>query len=98
VLETCALHRTGPPVEGVDGGMGLKLVAAREALAGGVARVRIADGRCAAPLSRALSGAGTNVVLRPDPAVDPVVGPASSVSLASAASVTEGRPGIEVAS
>jgi len=61
----CALPRTGPPAVGIGGGMALKLVAAREALLGGVWRVRIADGRCAAPASAALDGAGTDVVLRP---------------------------------
>ena len=46
-----------------DGGMSLKLVAAREALVGGVTSVRIADGRIANPVSQALSGSGTSVIL-----------------------------------
>lgn len=73
LLATCALPRSGPPAVstagspavGVGGGMALKLVAAREALLGGVGRVVVADGRCAAPVSAALGGAGTDVVLRP---------------------------------
>lgn len=52
---------TGAPDPSARGGMALKLVAAREALAGGVATVRIADGRTPEPVSRALAGAGTTV-------------------------------------
>lgn len=48
----------------VSGGMGLKLVAARTALEGGVPAVSIADGRVPSPIHRALDGAGTSVVLR----------------------------------
>ncbi len=48
------------PASNTVGGMGLKLVAAREALAAGVREVRIADGRCAEP---AFDGSGTEVVL-----------------------------------
>lgn len=44
-----------------SGGMHRKLVAAREALLGGVPVVRIADGRVAKPLSAALSGAGSHI-------------------------------------
>ncbi|MFC8451302.1 [LysW]-aminoadipate kinase [Kitasatospora sp. NPDC057223] len=55
------------PAEGLPdfagGGMALKLVAAREAVRGGVGRVRIADGRGARPLSDALSGAGTSITV-----------------------------------
>ena len=43
--------------------MALKLIAAREALAGGVGTVRIADGRVPEPVSRTLAGAGTTVHL-----------------------------------
>jgi acetylglutamate/LysW-gamma-L-alpha-aminoadipate kinase len=43
--------------------MALKLIAAREALAGGVASVRIGDGRTPEPVSRTLAGAGTTVHL-----------------------------------
>lgn len=57
-----ALPASGRHVVGTGGGMGLKLVAAREALAGGVP-VTIADGRVAGPLRRALAGRGTRVSL-----------------------------------
>jgi acetylglutamate/LysW-gamma-L-alpha-aminoadipate kinase len=50
------------------GGMRRKLQAARDALAGGVPRVVVADGRGEHPLARALAGAGTTVALRPVPA------------------------------
>jgi [amino group carrier protein]-L-2-aminoadipate 6-kinase len=63
VLDTFTLPPPGTAMGGVSGGMGLKLVAAREALAGGVHEVRIADGRGAAPVRAALDGAGTRVVL-----------------------------------
>ncbi|WP_430791135.1 [LysW]-aminoadipate kinase [Actinoplanes sp. G11-F43] len=53
----------GAPAPSAGGGMALKLVAAREALAGGVATVRIADGRSDEPVRRALAGAGTVVGL-----------------------------------
>ncbi len=42
-----------------SGGMKKKLLAAREALEGGVARVVIADSRCADPVRAALQGEGT---------------------------------------
>jgi acetylglutamate/LysW-gamma-L-alpha-aminoadipate kinase len=61
VLSRCELASGTPPF--VAGGMGLKLVAAREALAGGVGRVIIADGRRADPVRSALAGAGTQIVL-----------------------------------
>ncbi|MEU6256045.1 [LysW]-aminoadipate kinase [Streptomyces sp. NPDC047043] len=54
---------TGPPDPSATGGMALKLVAAREALTGGVTTVRIADGRTTDPVSQALAGAGTAVRL-----------------------------------
>jgi [amino group carrier protein]-L-2-aminoadipate/L-glutamate 6-kinase len=57
------------PVEGaprdVSGGMALKLVAAREALVGGVVEALVADGRSPRPVASALGGAGTRVVLEP---------------------------------
>jgi LysW-gamma-L-lysine carboxypeptidase len=70
--------RAQPPDCARDG-MALKLVAAREALIGGVGTVMISDGRGTAPLRRALDGAGTAIVPgRPAPAVaasdDGVVG------------------------
>jgi acetylglutamate/LysW-gamma-L-alpha-aminoadipate kinase len=49
----------------VTGGMSVKLIAAREALRGGVRTVVISDGRAESPVSRALDGAGTRVVLAP---------------------------------
>lgn len=65
LLRTCTLPPSGPPAANIGGGMALKLVAAREALAGGVRRVLIADGRGGAPVSAAIGGAGTDVVLAP---------------------------------
>ncbi len=61
VLSTYEVPATGAPGRFAGGGMALKLVAAREALAGGVASVRIADGRVPSPVSRALAGSGTTV-------------------------------------
>jgi acetylglutamate/LysW-gamma-L-alpha-aminoadipate kinase len=48
----------------VNGGMAVKLVAAREALAAGVARVLIGDGRHDGGLRTALDGGGTEVTAR----------------------------------
>ena len=47
-----------------QGRMKKKLLGASEALAGGVARVIIADGRAARPVSNALDGAGTHIEAR----------------------------------
>jgi acetylglutamate/LysW-gamma-L-alpha-aminoadipate kinase len=63
VQSTYAVPRTGAPGAFAGGGMALKLVAAREALAGGVTSVRIADGRVPDPVSRALAGSGTAVTM-----------------------------------
>lgn len=63
VLSTCEVPATGAPGRFAVGGMALKLVAAREALAGGVASVRVADGRVSNPVSRALAGSGTSVTM-----------------------------------
>jgi acetylglutamate/LysW-gamma-L-alpha-aminoadipate kinase len=63
LLSTYQVAATGAPGRFATGGMALKLVAAREALAGGVASVRIADGRVPGPVSRALAGAGTTVTM-----------------------------------
>lgn len=60
VAEWAALPATG-------GGMGAKLSAARTALLAGV-RVRIGSGLRPAPVSAALAGQGTEVVLEPAPA------------------------------
>lgn len=59
VQPTVQIAPTGRPDPSATGGMALKLIAAREALAGGVGTVRIADGRTAEPVRRALAGAGT---------------------------------------
>ncbi|MFE1250262.1 [LysW]-aminoadipate kinase [Streptomyces sp. NPDC058741] len=62
VLPVCRVPREGaPPV--VTGGMGIKLVAAREALLSGVRRVLIADGRRPRPVQEALAGSCTEVLL-----------------------------------
>lgn len=67
LIRECRLSQSGPP-PAVEGGMGIKLVAAREALLAGVAHVLIADGRCVNPLQKALSGSGTRVTLRQESA------------------------------
>ncbi|SHF56339.1 N-acetylglutamate kinase [Jatrophihabitans endophyticus] len=61
VLETDARGRTR--TARITGGMTGKLVAAADALTGGVAAVRVADGRIAHPVRDALSGGGTRVRL-----------------------------------
>jgi len=61
VQTTVQISPIGAPNPSVRGGMALKLIAAREALACGVAIVRIADGRTSEPVRRALAGAGTTV-------------------------------------
>lgn len=63
VLSTYEVPDSGAPGGFAGGGMALKLVAAREALAGGTASVRIADGRIPRPVSRALAGEGTDVTM-----------------------------------
>jgi [amino group carrier protein]-L-2-aminoadipate 6-kinase len=63
LLSTCEVPASGPPGRFAGAGMALKLVAAREALAGGVASVRIADGRVPDPASRALAGSGTTITM-----------------------------------
>ncbi|MFY1636529.1 [LysW]-aminoadipate kinase [Solwaraspora sp. WMMB335] len=63
LLRTYEVPATGAPGRFAGGGMALKLVAAREALTGGVGSVRIADGRVSEPVRRALNGAGTVVRL-----------------------------------
>jgi acetylglutamate/LysW-gamma-L-alpha-aminoadipate kinase len=65
VLSTYAAPASGAPGRFAGGGMALKLVAAREALAGGVTTVRIADGRVPHPVSRAMAGSGTAVTTNP---------------------------------
>ncbi len=51
--------------------MALKLVAAREALLGGVGQVTVADGRGEGAVGEALRGAGTEVRLTPPPEAEP---------------------------
>jgi [amino group carrier protein]-L-2-aminoadipate/L-glutamate 6-kinase len=63
MLSTYEVPATGAPGRFAGGGMALKLVAAREALAGGVPSVRIADGRVPDPISRALAASGTTVTM-----------------------------------
>jgi acetylglutamate/LysW-gamma-L-alpha-aminoadipate kinase len=67
LLPVCAVGETGPPPV-VSGGMGTKLIAAREALLGGVPRVLVADGREPRPVQSALAGRGTTIMLRAEPA------------------------------
>jgi acetylglutamate/LysW-gamma-L-alpha-aminoadipate kinase len=62
VLPVVELSPHGPPPYRA-GGMGLKLIAAREALAAGVPQTLIADGRRPRPVTAALDGAATTVVL-----------------------------------
>jgi acetylglutamate/LysW-gamma-L-alpha-aminoadipate kinase len=66
VLVTCEVPPAGPPPQR-GGGMGVKLIAARAALAAGVPQVLIADGRVDQPVSRALAGSATRVVLGASP-------------------------------
>ncbi|WP_433374806.1 [LysW]-aminoadipate kinase [Streptosporangium sp. CA-115845] len=71
VLDVCEVPASGPPPY-VGGGIGTKLVAAREALVGGVPQVMIAQGARPRPVHRALAGEGTRVILR---APEPTTGP-----------------------
>jgi acetylglutamate/LysW-gamma-L-alpha-aminoadipate kinase len=64
VMASCELSPDGGGAPPPSGGMGLKLIAAREALTGGVPRVVIADGRVPDPVGDALAGIGTTVHLR----------------------------------
>jgi acetylglutamate/LysW-gamma-L-alpha-aminoadipate kinase len=61
VLADLDVPPSGAPGGFARGGMALKLVAAREALHGGVPQVTVADGRTDRPVSRALDGAGTRI-------------------------------------
>jgi [amino group carrier protein]-L-2-aminoadipate 6-kinase len=62
VLARCELTRDGPIPYAATGGMHRKLIAAREALLGGVPEVVIADGRTARPLTETT---GTPVEVTP---------------------------------
>jgi acetylglutamate/LysW-gamma-L-alpha-aminoadipate kinase len=64
----------------IAGGMAVKLKAAESALAAGVPRVLIADGRVAQPVLRGLDGAGTRVRLGVPAAVE-AVSPVSAVPI-----------------
>ncbi|QGZ50773.1 [LysW]-aminoadipate kinase [Streptomyces sp. QHH-9511] len=70
VRSSVRIAPSGAPDPSATGGMALKLIAAREALAGGVTTVRIADGRTPDPVSRALAGADTTVHVADAPAAD----------------------------
>ncbi len=61
LLPRCSLSPDGPVPHAASGGMHRKLIAAREALLGGVREVVIADGRTARPLTELT---GTTVELR----------------------------------
>ncbi|MET7680653.1 [LysW]-aminoadipate kinase [Streptomyces sp. NPDC005423] len=78
VLSTYEVPATGAPGRFAGGGMALKLIAAREALAGGVASVRIADGRIPDPASRALAGSGTTVTRSRDAVTGPTGTPGNA--------------------
>ncbi|MEH1124094.1 [LysW]-aminoadipate kinase [Micromonospora sp. CPCC 206061] len=65
MLSVCEVSPDGSPASWARGGMAMKLIAAREALLGGVAQVMVADGRRSEPVRRALASRGTRVVLRP---------------------------------
>jgi acetylglutamate/LysW-gamma-L-alpha-aminoadipate kinase len=62
VMAICGVPRHGPPPK-KDGGMGVKLLAARDALVAGVPTVLVADGRGPHPICEALSGTATRVTL-----------------------------------
>ncbi|MFJ5999333.1 [LysW]-aminoadipate kinase [Streptomyces sp. NPDC092370] len=63
VLSEVVIEPKGPPPRWAKGGMAMKLVAAREALLGGVGYVVIADGRRPGPVRGALDGGGTWVTI-----------------------------------
>lgn len=62
-FETCTLPPSGSPPAWAEGGMALKLVAAREALVQGVREVVVADGAGERPVRAALAGGGTRIEL-----------------------------------
>jgi acetylglutamate/LysW-gamma-L-alpha-aminoadipate kinase len=62
LLPACVLPRRGPPPQR-GGGIAVKLLAARDALLGGVPQVIIADGGRPRPVQAALGGAGTRLTL-----------------------------------
>jgi acetylglutamate/LysW-gamma-L-alpha-aminoadipate kinase len=62
VMPVCPVPRRGPPPKR-DGGIGVKLLAARDALMTGVPTVLVAGSRGSHPVCAALSGAATRVTL-----------------------------------
>jgi [amino group carrier protein]-L-2-aminoadipate 6-kinase len=66
-----ALPASGPVEVGWSAGMRRKLGAARDALAGGVGQVVVADGRVERPIAGALAGHGTTLTLAGRPGGDP---------------------------
>ncbi len=67
MLRRCEISPGGPLPPQARAGMATKLVAAREALLGGVADVVVADGRIDEPVLSALAGGGTRISLSPRP-------------------------------
>jgi acetylglutamate/LysW-gamma-L-alpha-aminoadipate kinase len=65
LLRRCQLPDESLMASAASGGMHRKLIAAAEALLGGVPEVHIADGRGPEPVSAALRGAGTQCLLNP---------------------------------
>jgi acetylglutamate/LysW-gamma-L-alpha-aminoadipate kinase len=66
LLSVCAVPERGaPPI--TQGGMGTKLIAARDALLAGVERVVVADGRVPQPVRTALAGNGTRITMQAKP-------------------------------
>lgn len=61
-MPVCEVPRHGAPPKR-EGGMGVKLLAAREALLSGVPTILVADGRRPHPVRQALAGEGTHVTL-----------------------------------
>jgi acetylglutamate/LysW-gamma-L-alpha-aminoadipate kinase len=72
MMRQCTVPRQGRPAQWARGGMALKLVAAREALAGGVGRVLIADGRRRHPVRQAMAGDCTDIHLEAAEPAGPV--------------------------
>jgi acetylglutamate/LysW-gamma-L-alpha-aminoadipate kinase len=62
VMPRCALPDQALLARAATGGMHRKLIAAGEALRGGVSEVHVADGRVPEPVSAAIAGAGTVLV------------------------------------
>ena len=62
-FDVCTLPPSGSPPGWAEGGMALKLIAAREALLQGVRKVIVADGAPERPVLAALAGGGTRIEL-----------------------------------